>query len=673
MADVLSFNPSRALTANIGAAAAARAFFYSAGTTNLKTVYADGQLTTPHPSPLLADAAGIFPQVFTDGAACKVVVQNAGGATLYTLDPAPSDRVSGFSPIGLNFADVATLLADASMTYAAGNGQVTAGDIVRTNAEGFAYQVAASGASDHHVTTAGGVKLYVLATGGRASVRAFGAVGNGVVDDTAPFQAALTSSIKVISGEVGDIYLIDGGLTSSVTDRTIDFTGCTIKLKDNAASLSMLSCSGARTTVVGGYWDGNRANGNSEPVPGVAIFASFAVLFTGHNSTARGLFITGCAGMGIKFANCNDTLIEGCTIRDSILYGIYGEAVAANVARPKAIGNTIDTSQGGNYGQGILFTSGGGFTLTDYEVSGNTVVGPQGASLSDQAINIAVRGDNGIIANNVTQYGSMGFSEGGDNCTVVGNVFRDMQGSAAGWGVELSGANCTVSGNTISQANIGVVCSNVETYDGCVISGNSISLKSSGTGVLLQIDATKTGRNISISNNVFSGAAATYGIRTIKDVQGISISGNTFVGPGTGSGRAIYFDTPPTNLYASIVGNTFTGWQRAYAIYSVSALTVNHIYISSNMTSNSVSAPSAVNQEGSAVVGTNVRLLSSSGNVTLDVIDQANNVFLMYSANFNNPEGGLTAGIGSIHVSLNASGGIYRKNTGTGNTGWVAM
>jgi hypothetical protein len=57
--------------------------------------------------------------------------------------------------------DVATLLADTTLTYTAAQpGTVTAGDIIRTRAEGFSYEVAPSSATDHHVTTAGGVKLY---------------------------------------------------------------------------------------------------------------------------------------------------------------------------------------------------------------------------------------------------------------------------------------------------------------------------------------------------------------------------------------------------------------------------------------------------------------------------------------------------------------------------------
>lgn len=57
---------------------------------------------------------------------------------------------------------VTALLADTTLTYTAGTGgSIAAGDIVRTRAEGFSYEVADSAAVDHHITTAGGVKLYV--------------------------------------------------------------------------------------------------------------------------------------------------------------------------------------------------------------------------------------------------------------------------------------------------------------------------------------------------------------------------------------------------------------------------------------------------------------------------------------------------------------------------------
>jgi hypothetical protein len=58
--------------------------------------------------------------------------------------------------IGAMFDSVADLLADTTLSY----GDVSEGDIIE--AGGFRYEVAASDATDAHVETAGGVKLYVL-------------------------------------------------------------------------------------------------------------------------------------------------------------------------------------------------------------------------------------------------------------------------------------------------------------------------------------------------------------------------------------------------------------------------------------------------------------------------------------------------------------------------------
>lgn len=59
--------------------------------------------------------------------------------------------------------DYSALIADTSLTYVLGKaGTVEAGDPVKTQKESFRYTAAASGAADHHVETAGGVKLKAL-------------------------------------------------------------------------------------------------------------------------------------------------------------------------------------------------------------------------------------------------------------------------------------------------------------------------------------------------------------------------------------------------------------------------------------------------------------------------------------------------------------------------------
>lgn len=137
--------------------------------------------------------------------------------------------------------DVASVLADRSLTYTAGlPSSVSAGDYVRTRAEGFSYRVADPGASDHHIITAGGVKLYVLAgLDGTFSVLAFGAVGDGVVDDTSTISVALAS---VSSG--GDLFFPSGTykITSAISQVFDD--GVTVRLIGPNAKIDGTSVAG---------------------------------------------------------------------------------------------------------------------------------------------------------------------------------------------------------------------------------------------------------------------------------------------------------------------------------------------------------------------------------------------------------------------------------------------
>jgi hypothetical protein len=88
MANQALFTPNRALDANAYAQPGATATFYEPGTTTLITVYQDDGVTVTT-NPVAADGNGIFPQTWFNGEA-KVVVRDADGATLWTMDPIPA-------------------------------------------------------------------------------------------------------------------------------------------------------------------------------------------------------------------------------------------------------------------------------------------------------------------------------------------------------------------------------------------------------------------------------------------------------------------------------------------------------------------------------------------------------------------------------------------------------
>ena len=108
-------------------------------------------------------------------------------------------------PIDQGFATVADLLADTETEY-------TTGQVLL--AGGFRYEVADAGASDHHLTTAGGVKLYVLRVAGAFDVKAFGALGDGAADDTAAFNLAVVASDGSTLHVPKGVYIFSEGATS---------------------------------------------------------------------------------------------------------------------------------------------------------------------------------------------------------------------------------------------------------------------------------------------------------------------------------------------------------------------------------------------------------------------------------------------------------------------------
>ena len=132
-----------------------------------------------------------------------------------------ADLDSGLSVSGIWRTNVPELLADTLLEYTPGLLTTAAvGRTIRTLTEGFAYEVAESTATDHQLSTSGGVKLYVLPTPeGTYSANSFGALGDGVTDDTVAlnaFFAALDSFGAVVS------QLPTGQLLSGATYRVTD-------------------------------------------------------------------------------------------------------------------------------------------------------------------------------------------------------------------------------------------------------------------------------------------------------------------------------------------------------------------------------------------------------------------------------------------------------------------
>jgi hypothetical protein len=148
------------------------------------------------------DAASNYQPLDADLTAISGIGTAAFGRGLLTTSSAEATRVRL-----RQFDTVADLIADTSLTYSAGLMQVAAGDIVE--AQGFRFALAASGATDHHLATAGGVKLYVVKSDAGWVVEAFDDGSSGEI----PWQKAI-DACKADGG--GRVHLM--------RDRTINDT-----------------------------------------------------------------------------------------------------------------------------------------------------------------------------------------------------------------------------------------------------------------------------------------------------------------------------------------------------------------------------------------------------------------------------------------------------------------
>ena len=135
------------------------------------------------------------------------------------------------------YATVALLLADTTDgTF------FNTGDYVTVVEGGFSYKVATVGA----VTNAGGIQFDVLASDdGSVNVKAFGAVGDGVTDDTVAIQAALTAGTTVTLAH--GTYRVDGSLVLTANNHLVDGT---LDRSNGASGVPCVTALGTLETAV---------------------------------------------------------------------------------------------------------------------------------------------------------------------------------------------------------------------------------------------------------------------------------------------------------------------------------------------------------------------------------------------------------------------------------------
>lgn len=146
----------------------AKLYIYAEGSDVFVPIYRDRGLTETLANPVTANEHGIFDLCYLmEGSYRAEVHDRTGRALLHAETVAVRDDAE--SGIVRRFARVQDLLDCRTLSFTGGSGRQTVlpGDLVHVTSGDFTYSVAAETATDHHIQTAAGVKLYVKEKSGK--------------------------------------------------------------------------------------------------------------------------------------------------------------------------------------------------------------------------------------------------------------------------------------------------------------------------------------------------------------------------------------------------------------------------------------------------------------------------------------------------------------------------
>ena len=508
------------------------------------------------------------------------------------------------------------------------------------------------------------------------SVKEFGAVGDGVVDDTAAIQAAINTGETVYVPAAANYYKITSELILNSNQRIFgDGVDSQIRQVTSLANvLSATSKSGVIVENLHLYCVGTFSNYNT---------GSGVILQSCSQSIVRGCLVSNHRGAGVNIYSSNECLVEGNTFINS-----------------PVVNSDIDAQAFADIS--LVFSSSRNIVQNNICVSG------QGTGVLVQTV---ANGDacdgnivNGNIVRNAKVYGIALYRNAqviGDvplqsvsNCVVSGNTIENISGAIInsitstytyGTGIYVQGAEkAVVSGNTIRQTHSGAVTFSQQLAPGAIgltnqtvasVTGNVID-QAGMFGIDIG-DANVFGATIgaaSITGNVITNCQ--YSGIVVRNRGRIAISNNTINTTGlTTNGSGIRINPNATIAYPdiSITGNLIRNSQigttanievnyingltvsgnvcDTSTVHGITAANSSNMTVSCNTVKNHttrgiqiVSTSSAATVTGNTIVGTG----SSTVGIQLDAYTALD------SANF-------------ISGCTNSWGGLYAVLRGTQN------
>jgi len=647
-------------TANGEPLVGGKLYSYAAGTTTPLVTYTDQAGTSANTNPVILDSRGEA-SVWLGTGPYKLRLTSATDVDIWTVDDIYSEGAQSMQELlSASGSSLVGFIADGT---------------------GAAYRTVQAKLRD------------------TVSVKDFGAKGDGITDDTAAINAAVTYANSLGGGTVtfpAGTYMVNasGNLTGIQMKSGVylDLTGAKLKAKGvNSADYRLVYFTAVSDCgVIGGEIEGDRATNSATGEQGHCVYVianCSRILISGvtiYDAFGDGIYL-GNTSSDIKVTNCTVTnnrrnnisivsasnvFIEGCNVSNangvSPQTGIDIEPNVADAASNNVVISNCHVFS--NTGDGIsfpappptplietaiisgchIYSNGGKGVKASYiknlEITGCNIYNNAGGGIYDTAALVTSLTIDGNIIFGNTGSGVEGFSSG----TIISNntIRNNTQ-----WGVKWQyGQQCTLVGNIISDCGEDGIY--YERGYNCSIVGNTV-------------------KNTQKHGIYLTGTVASSVTRTRSCV----VAGNTVYAPGLATDNTysgIYLDTYANTC--TITGNSIerasAGNQPQYAIYAVDASVV----ICNNNTTNG--AKSGNTQVRRAAVSPSSFL--NGPNFMTHVAAERVYPGLTYTAFITSgtgtPEGAQSAPVGSIWMRTDGGAGtsVYFKESGSGNTGWVA-
>jgi len=419
------------------------------------------------------------------------------------------------------------------------------------NATAISYTLTAAGAVAQTVQT----KLEQT-----VSVKDFGAVGDGITNDTAAIQAAVTASKAVDFGGAENNYLVDGTITlqagQTLTGSATITQSATQAILFNADNRDNVTIRGLRMVGKSESVFVNsptslaiaiRANGASDLLVTECRFENFyftslAVLSTGNRIEFSSNFVKGpgsaVLGVDINYRNCIGVVVLGNSVR-IIGNDVYDTATGVFLGQSSTNALVADNVLHDFINEHGIYVDAGVRNIT---ISGNTIR------------NTGAAGD-GLKVQHYTSYGVAPY-----NITVIGNTIENTGNAGVSvfnsvpTGSPVYGHNVTIVGNTIRDVeSIGI---NLRYYKNATVSGNTIyTVGTEGMDITGCEDVLVSGNQISFTQ--FNGIHIT----SVSGNDRIKLQGNQIYHPGLigdATANAVGLRMSAGN-YISIEGNRIIG------------------------------------------------------------------------------------------------------------------